>query len=113
MQYEKVLKHCRKIVNRKDDLGLRAVLKGVHHVDNTVSVSDGKRLIYAEIDNAKFNEYIVDVKSGELLKGKYPDIERLLLKEDSEIQLHIDKKIIVEMKRMLSKIKKEGYNYVN
>lgn len=112
MEYTKVLKHCRKVVSNKDELGLKAVLKGVHHVDNTVSATDGKRLIYTELDNAKFNEYIVDVKSGELVNGKYPDIDRLLLSENSEIQLNVDKKTIEDMKRVLRRIKKAGFEHI-
>lgn len=112
MEYEKVLKHCKKVVSKKETISTRKVLEGVYHSGNEVIVTDAKRMVIAEIDNAKFSNIILDVKSGELLEGKYPSTNRLLLSENSSIQLDIDKKTIEEMKRVLRRIKNVGFKII-
>ncbi|OEK59119.1 hypothetical protein [Staphylococcus equorum] len=112
MEYGKVFKHCKKVVDKGDVTGFRAVLKGVFHSDNKVIATDGKRLLIAEIDNAKFSNVLVDAKTGELQEGRYPDTNKLLLSEASDIQLDINKKTLEDIKRVLRRIKKAGFKYI-
>jgi len=109
--YEKTIKHMKKITHGlKRNIG-RPVFKGVHHYNNTISATDGHRLLHVKIENEQFEEQILDVKSGEIIDGVYPDIERLLV-TDEDVSLYLLSNDIKVLKSTLNCIKSANHKNI-
>lgn len=106
MEYEKVLKHLKKITHTKEpSLKVSPVLKGVYHKDNSVRATDKHRIIYAEINNAEFDEAVIDTKTNETITDRFPNTDNLFVSE-GDIDLFVYSEVIAEMKTILNCIKK-------
>lgn len=104
MQYEKAIKHLKKISNDKDNY--REILKGIYHSGSQLIVTDGFRLAQVEVENGDFEEQVLDVKNNKTLDGQFPKVEQLFIKEDDvDIELHITHEQVVQLKNILTCIK--------
>lgn len=113
MEYEKVLKHLKKITHTKEpSLKVSPVLKGVYHKDNSVRATDKHRIIYAEINNAEFDEAVIDTKTNETITDRFPNTDNLFVSE-GDIDLFVYSEVIAEMKTILNCIKSLKYKRVN
>lgn len=104
MQYEKAIKHLKKISNGKDNY--REILKGIYHSGSQLIATDGKRLAQVEVEDGDFEEQVLDVKNNKTLDGQFPKVEQLYIKEDDvDIALHITHEQVVQLKSILVCIK--------
>ena len=104
MQYEKAIKHLKKISNDKGNYN--EILKGIYHSGSQLIATDGKRLAQVEVENGAFEEQVLDVKNNKTLDAQFPKVERLFIKEDEvDIELHITHEQVVQLKNILTCIK--------
>lgn len=104
MQYEKAIKHLKKISNDKGNYN--EILKGIYHSGSQLIATDGKRLAQVEVENGAFEEQVLDVKNNKTLDGQFPKVEQLYIKEDDvDIALHITHEQVVQLKSILVCIK--------
>jgi len=111
MEYEKVLKHLKKITNSKSVLAT-PVLKGVYHKDNNVRATDKHRILYVEMNDVEFDEAVLDIKTNEVITDEFPNTDKLFLNE-GDIEIPIANEIIVALKSILNCIKGLKYERVN
>lgn len=111
LAYEKAIKHMAKITNGQSNGISRPVYKGVRHYGNTLSATDGHRLLYIEIEDENYKDEIINVKNNEIIEGVYPNIERLFL-EDEDIKIILDTEVIKGIKNALACIKSAKYKQV-
>lgn len=104
LQYEKVIKHMKKITHGQQSKIGHPVYKGVYHHDNIITATDGHRLLYVKTENEVFNDHILDVKSGETIDGNFPKVESLFLK-DEDINLYLQNNDMKVLKSTLSCMK--------
>lgn len=104
MQYEKAIKHLKKISNDKDNY--KEILKGIYHSGSQLIATDGKRLAQVEVENGAFEEQVLDVKNDKTLDGQFPKVEQLFRKEDDfDNELHITHEQVIQLKNILTCIK--------
>lgn len=110
-QYEKAIKHMKKITHgQRRSIG-HPMYKGVHHQNNTISATDGHRLLYVKIDGVAFDEQILDVKSGEIIDGDFPNVESQFL-NDEDIDLYLLQEDIKTLKSTLSCMKSANHKKI-
>lgn len=112
-QYEKSIKHMKRITHGQNKNIIYPVCKGVYHYNNTISATDRHRLLYVKIDGAAFDEQILDVKNGETIDGDFLDVESRFIKDDDiEIDLYLINNDIKTLKSTLSCMKSANHKKI-
>ena len=87
-KYEIAMKHAKKFAAKPSSL--REVLKGVYHNPNgSVEITDSYKLLRIQGAHSLSEPKLVNVKTGEEMDYKYPDVERVIPTE-FELTFEID-----------------------
>ena len=109
--YEKALKHLGKITKSSSKYDTMTVVNGVHYAGNKVEATDRHRLLQIQSNEAEHEEKTLNVQTGEVINGQYPDLDRLLI-SDPDKSIIVLYEQVLGMKKILTCIKGLGYQFV-